>query len=189
MTIYGKQHSDGSRSGGQPVSEPEWIEHDGSAVCPVPAGHDVESESHSVVFQSHSVVFRAKADAHGWKYVQRYRDWTAWEQQPASKTDDVPPDVMEVLRAAAATFRTYERLHRAKGTIAAFEKAETNAAMAHRIEAVIAAHEPEPLDPLRAMMDDAYRFAAAQDGDLLDNLTAELRARGVTAPQAQDNRP
>ena len=43
---YGKVHADGSRSGGQPVSEPEWIDWHGGE-CPVSAGTRVTVEYHN----------------------------------------------------------------------------------------------------------------------------------------------
>ena len=44
----------------------------------------------------------------------------------------------------------------------------------------IAAHEPEPVDPLREVLDDCWHMMTGPRGKAIDALTAELRARGVT---------
>ena len=62
--------------------EPEWIEHDGSAVCPVPAGHVVE-----VRFFSGTVTRDREPESFDWSHtsskydITHYRDWTAFKQQ------------------------------------------------------------------------------------------------------------
>lgn len=48
------------------------------------------------------------------------------------------PDLLEMLRLCASQFRAYERMHRAKKTPDADEKAEVNAKMASGCEAAIA---------------------------------------------------
>ena len=62
------------------MNEPAWIDHDGSGVCPVPDGHDVERKYAKTGF-----AFRDSAPEQGivWRKVTHYRDWTAFEQQQA----------------------------------------------------------------------------------------------------------
>ena len=48
-------------------------------------------------------------------------------------------DPIELLRECAATFRRYEELHRAKGTVDGLHKAAANADSAFRIEAALEA--------------------------------------------------
>lgn len=48
------------------------------------------------------------------------------------------PELLEALQQAAATFRKYEVLHRAKGTPDSEAKAVANAALAARFEKTIA---------------------------------------------------
>ena len=79
--------------------EPEWIEHDGSAVCPVPAGHDVELKYRNGDIRRTD---EAQHLAYDWDHgcmdmpqhdITHYRDWSAWEQSKMTKADDVPEDV------------------------------------------------------------------------------------------------
>lgn len=140
------------------MSEPAWIEHDGSAVCPVPAGHDVE-----VRFRGGHTERDTEPEVWLWRDqgnfpITHYRDWTAWEQQQASK-DDVPRLLTEadVTRMAPMNFREKVNFLRERGLIAS-----------------------EPVDPLR----DALGWAIRQHFDLtdaqLDDITDEARARAVT---------
>lgn len=92
-----------------------------------------------------------------------------------SKTDDVPEWALDKVH----------ELYNAEGSrgISVFHSLERAFAR------YIAAHEPAPVDPLR----EALSWSISQHLDLtpeqIDDITDELRARGVTAPQAQDNRP
>lgn len=76
------------------MNEPAWIEHDGSAVCPVPAGTDCE-----VKYRDGSTFRDEEPRGHVWHNLEgqsdlditHYRDWTAFRQeQPKMSKDDVP---------------------------------------------------------------------------------------------------
>lgn len=54
------------------------------------------------------------------------------------------PDLLEALKIAAERFRTYERLHRAKGTDEARDKAISNGDMAALCEAAITKAKGQP---------------------------------------------
>ena len=43
---------------------------------------------------------------------------------------------------------------------------------------------PEPVDPLREVLDDCWHMMTGPRGKAIDTLTAELRARGVTVKGA-----
>ena len=117
------------------MNEPEWIEHDGSADCPVPAGHDVE-----VRFTDQCTDRDREPEDWTWErrgyYITHYRDWTAWEQQQASA--EVPETVTVPLSDWLAMFR---RLGMAEGLLAGWlyagrdtarAKAATEAFLAER---------------------------------------------------------
>lgn len=75
--------------------------------------------------------------------VTEYDGPTYWIPLPPDPGEAAQPaDVarlVDLLREAAATFRRYEALHRAKSTADGDAKAEANAAIAGRIEAALAA--------------------------------------------------
>lgn len=97
---YGKQHTDGSRSGGQPVTEPAWIEHDGSAACPVPAGKRVEVE-----WQSGKLGVFENGHNFRWVHIKRYR-FSEKEQEAMGK--DVPEIVASYPAKAEFACGPYE---------------------------------------------------------------------------------
>lgn len=104
-------------------NEPDWIEHDGSSECPVPAGHDVEVE------YSWGKTYRCdNPELRNWPRITHYRDWTAFEQQRTS-AGEVPEWALE---------RVYE-LWQDTSLLEAFAR-------------YIAAHEPEAVDPLAAAL-------------------------------------
>lgn len=153
--------------------EPEWIEHDGSAVCPVPAGHDVE------VRFGDSFADRDKKPeswAWGWgnsepaglRLITHYRDWTAWEQQQASA--EVPEWISkrrdELLQGADPHTDEY--------------RSDYAATVNRAVEQFIAAHEQPPVDPLQEVVKAAIKEVVGDFNDsVYDRITAELRARGV----------
>ena len=79
-------------------TEPDWVEHDGSAECPVPEGHDVEMRLRN----GRKGRDKTQEDWPRWDHVGAdvdiiaYRDWTAfYEQQEQTQwrgpEDGLPP--------------------------------------------------------------------------------------------------
>ena len=141
-------------------NEPDWIEHDGSSECPVPAGHDVEVE------YNWGKTYRCdNPELRDWTRVTHYRDWTAFEQQQTS-AGEVPKLLTEAEWRRVLIghqFDLHEAMLRERGLIAP---------------------EPEP-DALRDLAEELAR--ESQDLNLplrkrVDWFEAQLRARGVTAP-------
>ena len=118
--------------------EPAWIAHDGSAVCPVPAGHKIDIRSRRSEWSD-----LVAPGGLGWQSVQAYRDWTAFAQeQETMKTDDVPEwAIRELCDRAMIPWETYLRW--CLGNSYAARAIEFGARL-------IAAHEPAPVDPLEA---------------------------------------
>lgn len=154
------------------MNEPAWIEHDGSAVCPVPAGHDVE------------VRFRGMSGGRDncpeiWRWsrhnnatdITHYRDWTAWEQSKMTKADDVP----RALAEQACTISLAGRCIRIE-----CDKREE----AEELLDWLCAHEPAPVDPLaeelRKAYAEAYRTLPTQNDPTFVAFVAACRARSVT---------
>lgn len=189
-------------------NEPDWIEHDGSSECPVPAGHDVEVE------YNWGKTYRCdNPELRDWTRITHYRDWTAFEQQQASAGESVPywawkraveltgpnPSSSQVL----LDFARYIAAHEPKGEVpkllteAGLRKIlkEEGGVAGWRQDRIVRgfkarallAPEPEP-DALREVAEELAR--ESQDLNLplrkrVDWFEAQLRARGVTAPAAK----
>ena len=179
--------------------EPEWKEHDGSAVCPVPAGHDVEMKLRNLRGS-----LRGSPEVMRWEHenvggdITHYRDWSAWEQSKMTKADDVPETVPQWAKEKACEW--HNRHVSAFGT--KWRPAEISYPPDHAIDSLalyIAAHEPAPVDPLReaveAMRETARELREGSNRDCnqvqqaimwerrADAVEAEL-ARGVTLTNA-----
>ena len=179
-------------------NEPDWIEHDGSSECPVPAGHDVEVE------YNWGKTYRCdNPELRDWTRITHYRDWTAFEQQQASAGESVPYWAWK--RAVELTgpnrsssqvlqdFARYIAAHEPKGEVpkllteadvVRMAPMNTNQRAAFLRERGLIAPEPEP-DALRDLAEELAR--ESQDLNLplrkrVDWFVAQLRARGVTAP-------
>lgn len=146
-------------------NEPDWIKHDGSDVCPVPAGHDVEVE------YNWGKPFRCKnPELRDWTRITHYRDWTAFEQQQASA------EVPKLLTEAGL-----RKILKEEGGVAGWQQDRIVRGFKAR---ALLAPEPEP-DALREVAEELAR--ESQDLNLplrkrVDWFVAQLRARGVTAP-------
>jgi hypothetical protein len=187
-------------------NEPDWIEHDGSSECPVPAGHDVEVE------YSWGKTYRCdNPELRNWPRITHYRDWTAFEQQQAS-AGEVPAWAWERAEELAGctklfrdepanrAFARYIAAHEPKGEV---PKLLTEAGLRKMLkeecgvagwqqdrivrgfkDRILLAPEPEP-DALRDLAEELAR--ESQDLNLplrkrVDWFEAQLRERGVTAP-------
>lgn len=179
------------------TNEPDWIEHDGSAVCPVPAGHNVE-----VRFRDGTACSEPDIAQHWyWRHdggkadITHYRDWTVFEQQAAGK-DDVAgfPIGALVEKISGPEWRGkvvghYSSTFTPNGIviecIADGAKGQVHVEPAKRMRLV----EPAPVEPLR----EALSWAIGQHFDLTDaqlaDIVDEARAKGVTtntAPEADE---
>lgn len=81
-------------------------------------------------------LIQTKEDRNGWE-VAEVRPDIPWQLKVAQLLA-AAPELLADLIDAAAQLRTYEALHRAKGTDDSTAKAEVNAALAARFEATIA---------------------------------------------------
>ena len=148
-------------------NEPDWIKHDGSSECPVPAGHDVERKYWP---DDHNPSRSNKPEMANWVYITHYRDWTAFEQQQASA------EVPKLLTEAGL-----RKILKEEGGVAGWRQDRIVRGFKAR---ALLAPEPEP-DALREVAEELAR--ESQDLNLplrkrVDWFVAQLRARGVTAP-------
>ncbi len=162
------------------MSEPAWIEHDGSAVCPVPAGHDVEVEYRNR--RKARAIIGAKdcaIDCDAWKNdglswdVTRYRDWTAFEQQQAS-AGEVPEWAGE---------RAFDLVAEARGASDGCWAAVRHLPHYQAFARYIAAHEPAPVDPVQRLAAEicAKLRGTGSSAAMVKEVEAMLRARVTVA--------
>lgn len=166
------------------TDKPKWIEHDGSAVCPVPAGHDVEVRFRDAPSDR-------DRDPQGWTWedaygdcsITHYRDWTAFKQEQSmskefglncgnyAEAQSMSKDVPEW-----AVGRAYDLARDFTD-----DRYVGEGHLAQAFARYIAAHEPAPVDPLRVAVIEAEKVAASSDNrtddDYWDNFAAALRAR------------
>ena len=149
------------------LSAPPWIAHDGSGVCPVPAGHDVERE-----YASGMTCRDNHPETHAnWHNITHYRDWTAFARaseppyhgpipkEHAMQANKPPFIDTEGLERLDADFQRDAQASEALDEIPlwAHEKAEILANeerlgdYERAFARYIAAHEPAPVDPLREL--------------------------------------
>ncbi len=149
---YGKQHTDGSRSGGQPVTEPAWIEHDGSAVCPVPADYRVQvSMKMGGVIEARAYTLKWDSNIVGYRVI---RPLTAFAKEQEAMGEDVPKWAM---RKALQLGEDYPN----EGWVNTFAR-------------YIAAHEQPPVDWLRRVLDEAGNECGIH---ISEDYVAAIRAR------------
>lgn len=72
------------------------------------------------------------------KNREHHADWFADIDHPDARLIKAAPDLYEACVTAAAVFRAYEKLHRAKGTEEADNKADANATLAMQMEDALA---------------------------------------------------
>lgn len=156
----------------QQASEPAWIEHDGSAVCPVPAGHDVEIRNVGGMEGRHR-----RPTGLLWQHITHYRDWTAFEQQQAGEvpslasTKAILDSVMCERWASARQTDVVKRLRIVQENLARY----------------IATHEPEPVDPITQLAQEIDEEWSGGSDTVAQVVERMLRARGVTvAKEASD---
>lgn len=162
-----------------PRNEPPWIAHDGSAVCPVPDGHDCEVEWQSELQYNTAVNRNTWPEDWAWDGIARYRDWKAWEREQEARENLA----LEVAHAhPQASEPLGEVLAALKVTTEALEH-DGDPAFAHIIminRKVIADHEPAPVDPLTAIVKDCFEYADSdqrEGTDWIDDFVKALRAR------------
>ena len=121
------------------MSEPAWIKHDGSAVCPVPAGKRVEVE-----WQSGKLGVFENGHNFRWVHIKRYR-FSEKEQEAMGK--GVPEWALrEICKRAMCD---YEDVFLQWPSGCSARLAVVEAAR------LLAAHEQPPVDWLRRVLDEA----------------------------------
>lgn len=181
------------------MSEPEWKEHDGSAVCPVPAHYRVQ------ILLKVGGIIEARADKLTWNgNIIGYRviePATAFEQEQSMSKDEVPEGEIDAMVNRFLMWKlpadfapdggiSFEPIMGGIGRTIKREPVGTNLLTATQAKAMIrhilGVPEPAPVDPLRGAVNDALADLEEQYGRKwgAHDLAQALRARGVTAAPA-----